>query len=69
MLSPLLFIIVLDALSREMGMFKLNGSRASFSAITRKRVMILTEATMEDGNYGGVYESHREVLTINRTTV
>ena len=47
-LNPLLFIIVLDALSREMGMFQLTGSRASLSAFTRKRVMLWTEATIED---------------------
>ena len=47
-LSPLLFIIVLDALSWEMGRFKLTGSRASLSAFTRKRVMLWTEATIED---------------------
>ena len=38
--SPLLFIIVLDALPREMGRFQLTGSRASWSAFTRKRVML-----------------------------
>ena len=38
-LSPLLFIIVLDALSRKMGRFQLTGSRASLSAFTRKRVL------------------------------
>ena len=47
-LSPLLFIIVLDALSREMGRFQLPGSRASLSAFTRKGVMLWTEATIED---------------------
>ena len=47
-LSPLLFIIVLDALSREMERFQLTGSRASLSAFTRKRVMLWTEATIED---------------------
>ena len=47
-LSPLLFIIVLDALSREMGRFQLTGSRASLCAFTRKRVMFWTEATIED---------------------
>ena len=47
-LSQLLFIIVLDALSREMGMFQLTESRASLSAFTRKRVMLWTEATIED---------------------
>ena len=31
-LSPLLIIIVLDALSREMGRLQLTGSRASLSA-------------------------------------
>ena len=35
-LSPLLFIIVLDALSREMGRFQLTESRASLSAFTGK---------------------------------
>ena len=49
-LSPLLFISVLDALSREMGRFQLTGSRASFSVFTRKRVMLWTEATLEDWN-------------------
>ena len=47
-LSPLFFVFVLDALSREMGRFHLPGSRASLSAFTRKRVMIWTEATIED---------------------
>ena len=47
-LSPLLFIIVLDALLREMGRFQLTGSRASLSAFTRKRVMLWTKATIED---------------------
>ena len=47
-LSPLLFIIMLDALSREMGMFQLTGSRASLSAFTRKMVMLWTDATIED---------------------
>ena len=35
LLSPLLFIVILDALSREMGKFQLIGSRASLSAFTR----------------------------------
>ena len=48
MLSPLLFIILLDVLSREMGRFELTGSRASPPAFTRKRVMLWTEATIED---------------------
>ena len=39
-LSPLLFIIEFDALSREMGRFQLTGSRSSLSAFTRKRVML-----------------------------
>ena len=47
-LSPLLFIIVLDALSREMGRFRLTESRASLSVFTRKRVMLWTETTIED---------------------
>ena len=47
-LGPLIFIIVLDNLSREMGRFQLTGSRASLSAFTRKRVMLWTEATIED---------------------
>ena len=47
-LSPLLFIIVLDDLLREMEIFQLTGSRASLSAFTRKRVMLWTEATIED---------------------
>ena len=47
-LSQLLFIIVLDALSWEMGKFQLTGSRASLSALTRKRVMFWTKATKED---------------------
>ena len=37
-LSPLLFIIVLDALSREIRRFQLTWNRASMSAFTRKRV-------------------------------
>ena len=47
-LSPLLFIIVLDALSWEMGRFQLTGSRASLSACIWIRVMLWTEATIED---------------------
>ena len=43
-LSPLLFIIVLDALLRE------TWNRASLSAFTRKRVMLWTEATKEERN-------------------
>ena len=43
-LSPLLFTIVLDALSRIIRRFQLN--RASLSAFTRKRVMLWTEATI-----------------------
>ena len=39
-LSPLLFIIVLDALSREMGRFQLTENIASLSVFTRKRVML-----------------------------
>ena len=35
-LIPLLFIIVLDALSREMGRFQLTGSRASLSAFIKE---------------------------------
>ena len=46
--SPLLFIIMLDALSREMGRFQLTGSRASLSAFTRKRMMFWAEATIGD---------------------
>ena len=49
-LSPLLFIIVLDALSRDIRMFQLTWNRASLSAFTRKRVMLWTEATIEDWN-------------------
>ena len=47
-LSPLLFIILLDALSWERGRFQLTGSRSSLSAFPRKRVMRWTEATIED---------------------
>ena len=47
-LSPLLFIIMLDALSREMVGFRLTGSRASLSAFTRKRAVLWTEASIED---------------------
>ena len=47
-LSPLLFIIVLDDLSREIRRFQLTWNRASLSAFTRKRVMLWTEATIED---------------------
>ena len=49
-LSPLLFIIVLDALSREIRRFQPTWNRASPSAFTRKRVMLWTEATIEDWN-------------------
>ena len=47
-LSLQLFIIVFDALPREMGMFQLTGSRASLAAFTRKMVMLWTETTIED---------------------
>ena len=47
-LSPLLFIIVLDSLSREIRRFQLTWNRASLSAFTRKRVMLWTEASIED---------------------
>ena len=49
-LSPQLFIIVLDALSREIRRFKLTWNRAFLSAFTRKRVMLWTEAIIEDRN-------------------
>ena len=49
-LSPLLFIIVLDALSREIRMFQLTWNRAFLSAFTRRWVMLWTEATIEDWN-------------------
>ena len=39
-LSPLLFIIVLAALSREIRRFQLTWNRASLSVFTRKRVML-----------------------------
>ena len=47
-LSPLLFIIVLDALSQDIRRFQLTWNRASLSAFTRKKVMLWTEATIED---------------------
>ena len=47
-LSPLLIIIVLDALLREIRRFQLTWNRASLSAFTRKMVMLWTEATIED---------------------
>ena len=49
-LSPLLFIIVLDALSWEIRRFQSTCNRASLSAFTRQRVMLWTEATIEDWN-------------------
>ena len=49
-LSPLLFIIVLDVLSWEIRMFQLTWNRASLSAFTRRWVMLWTEATIEDWN-------------------
>ena len=49
-LSPLLFIIVLDALSREIRRFQMTWNRDFLSAFTRKRVMLWTEATIEDWN-------------------
>ena len=49
-LSPLLFIIVLDALSWEIRRFQLPWNRASLSLLTNKRVMLWTEATIEDWN-------------------
>ena len=42
-LSPLLFIIMLDALSREIRRFQLTWNRASLTAFTSKRVMLWTE--------------------------
>ena len=47
-LSLMLCIIVLDVLSREIRRFQLTWNRASLSAFTRKRVMLWTEATIED---------------------
>ena len=49
-LSPMLFIFVLDALSQEIRRFQQTLNRASLSAFTRKRVMLWTEATIEDWN-------------------
>ena len=49
-LSPLLFIIVLDALSREIRRFQPIWNRASLSAFTRKRMMLWTKAAIEDWN-------------------
>ena len=49
-ISPLLFIIVLDALSWEIRRFQLTWNRAYLSAFTRKMVMLWTEATIEDWN-------------------
>ena len=48
--GSVLFIIVLDALSRKITIFQLTWNRASLSAFTRKRVMLWTEATIEDWN-------------------
>ena len=47
-LSPLLFIIVLEALSWEIRRFQPTWNRASLSTFTRKRAMLWTEATIED---------------------
>ena len=41
-------ITVLDALPREIRRFQLTWNRASLSAFTMKRVMLWTEATIED---------------------
>ena len=50
-LSPLLFIIVLDALSPEIRRFQPTWNRSSLSAITRKMVMLWSDATIiEDWN-------------------
>ena len=49
-LAPLLFIIVLDALSREIRRFQQTWNSASLSAFTRKRVILWTEATIEEWN-------------------
>ena len=49
-LSPLVSIIMLDALSREMGRFQMAGNRASLTAFARKMMMLLTQATIEDWN-------------------
>ena len=49
-LSPLLFISVLDALSREIRRFQLTLNKFSMSAFTRKRVMLWTERTIDDWN-------------------
>ena len=71
-LSPLLFIIVLDDLLREMGMFQLTGSRASLSAFTRERVMLWTEATIEVQQMKVIervaYSLSRQVVTIKWST-
>ena len=47
-LSPLLFINMLDYLSREIRSFQQIWNGDSMSAFTRKRAMLLTEATIED---------------------
>ena len=47
-LSPLIFTIVLGALSGGIRRFQLTWNRASLSAFTRKRVMLWTEATIGD---------------------
>ena len=47
-LSPLLFINMLDYLSRGIRSFQQIRNRDSLSAFTRKRVMLSTEATIED---------------------
>ena len=77
-LSPLLIVIMLDALSREMGNFQLTGSRASLSAFTRKKGVALNR-----GNYNRglkltelsvkvieriAYSHIRQVVTINWST-
>ena len=74
-LSPLLFIIVLDALLRKIRRFQLTWNRASLPAFTRKRVMLCYR-----GNYRGLelteeamkviaYSLIRQVVTINWRTL
>ena len=50
-LGRLLITILLDALLREIRRFQLTSNRASLSAFTRKRVMLWTEAIIEDRNW------------------
>ena len=68
-LSPLLFIMVLDALSREVRRFQPTLNRAYLSAYTRKRVMLWTELTEQAMKVIERIAYNLQVRTINWSTL